>query len=156
MAIHTAEIREAQPSDFERVVKLLSHQLEEHSIALPEDSLRRATQGLIGHPDRGRIFTATVNGELIGVAVVCFLWTLEHGGLAAWLDELYIEPSHRRSGIGQRLVEAAIALASEQGCIALDLEVEADHEAAERLYRKLGFHRHRRVRWMLRIVPDAT
>jgi GNAT superfamily N-acetyltransferase len=96
----------------------------------------------------GRILTARLGGELVGVAVISFLWTLEHGGPAAWLDEVYVEPSRRGGGIGRKLVEAAMQVARDSGCIALDLEVDAGHEAAERLYERMGFRRHRRVRWV--------
>ncbi|HKR37312.1 MAG TPA: GNAT family N-acetyltransferase, partial [Steroidobacteraceae bacterium] len=96
----------------------------------------------------GRILTARLDGELVGVAVISFLWTLEHGGPAAWLDEVYVEPSRRGAGIGRQLVEAAMQVARDSGCIALDLEVDAGHEAAERLYERMEFRRHRRVRWV--------
>jgi hypothetical protein len=39
-------------------------------------------------------------------------------------------------------------VARDTGCIALDLEVDAGHEAAERLYQRMEFKRHRRVRWV--------
>ena len=39
-------------------------------------------------------------------------------------------------------------VARESGCIALDLEVDAGHETAERLYERTGFKRHQRVRWV--------
>jgi GNAT superfamily N-acetyltransferase len=64
------------------------------------------------------------------------------------LDELFVNPQRRRGGIGRRLTEAAMAVARERGCLALDLEVEPGHDDAERLYENMGFHRHRRVRWV--------
>ena len=115
---------------------------------LTSHALERATRGLIEDHSLGRILTARLDGQLVGVAVISFLWTLEHGGPAAWLDEVYVEPSHRGHGIGKQLIEAAMQVASESGCIALDLEVDAGHEAAERLYQKMDFKRHRRVRWV--------
>ena len=39
-------------------------------------------------------------------------------------------------------------VARESGCIALDLEVDAGHEAAERRYGRMGFKRRQRVRWV--------
>jgi GNAT superfamily N-acetyltransferase len=142
------EIQTAQPADLAPVVQLLRTQLEEHDIVLSGQVLQRATQGLIEDHALGRILTARLDGELVGVAVISFLWTLEHGGPTAWLDEVYVEPSRRRDGIGRKLVEAAMQLARDSGCIALDLEVDAGHEAAERLYERMGFRRHRRVRWV--------
>jgi GNAT superfamily N-acetyltransferase len=142
------EIQTAQPADLGPIVQMLRTQLEEHDIVLAGQALQRATQGLIEDHALGRILTARLGGELVGVAVISFLWTLEHGGPAAWLDEVYVEPSQRGAGIGRKLVEAAMQVARDSGCIALDLEVDAGHEAAERLYERMEFRRHRRVRWV--------
>lgn len=142
------EIQTAQPSDLTPILQLLHTQLQEHDIVLTDQVLQRATQGLIEDHKLGRILTARLAGELVGVAVISFLWTLEHGGPAAWLDEVYVEPTRRSEGIGRKLVEAAMQVARDSGCIALDLEVDAGHEAAERLYERMGFRRHRRVRWV--------
>ncbi|HEV8333755.1 MAG TPA: GNAT family N-acetyltransferase [Steroidobacteraceae bacterium] len=142
------EIQTAQPSDLAPILQLLHTQLQEHDIVLTDQALQRATQGLIEDHELGRILTARLDGELVGVAVISFLWTLEHGGPAAWLDEVYVELTRRGGGIGRKLVEAAMQVARDSGCIALDLEVDAGHEAAERLYERMGFRRHRRVRWV--------
>jgi GNAT superfamily N-acetyltransferase len=142
------KIETARNSDLEPILQLLRTQLEEHDIVLTTESLQRATQGLIENHANGRILCARLDRALVGVAVISFLWTLEHGGPAAWLDEVYVEPSQRGAGIGKQLVEAAMQVARDNGCIALDLEVDAGHEAAERLYERMNFKRHRRVRWV--------
>jgi GNAT superfamily N-acetyltransferase len=142
------EIATARSEDLTPILTLLHTQLQEHDIVLTDQALQRATRGLVEDHTLGRILTARIDGELVGVAVISFLWTLEHGGPAAWLDEVYVEPARRGDGIGRRLVEAALQVARDNDCIALDLEVDAGHEAAERLYERLGFRRHRRVRWV--------
>lgn len=142
------QIQTVESGDLEPIVRLLRAQLEEHDIVLTGEALQRATQGLIEDHRVGRILAARLDGELVGVAVISFLWTLEHGGHTAWLDEVYVEPARRGSGIGKQLVEAAMQVARDSGCIALDLEVDAGHEVAERLYERVGFRRHRRVRWV--------
>jgi GNAT superfamily N-acetyltransferase len=142
------EIQTGRLADLDPILRLLRTQLEDHDVVLTEQALLRATQGLIEDHALGRILAARLGGELVGVAVISFLWTLEHGGPAAWLDEVYVLPSRRGQGIGRKLVEAAMQVARDSGCIALDLEVDSGHEAAERLYERMGFTRHRRVRWV--------
>jgi GNAT superfamily N-acetyltransferase len=142
------EIQTALPADLVPITRLLNTQLQEHEIVLTDQALQYATQRLIEDHRLGRILAARLEGELVGVALISFLWTLEHGGPTAWLDEVYVEPSRRGAGIGRKLVEAAMQVARDSGCIALDLEVDAGHDAAERLYERMGFRRHRRVRWV--------
>ena len=141
-------VRDARASDLREVVALLARQLDEHDIALAPDALERTVRTLVDDASLGRVLVACVDDEVAGVAVLSFVFTLEHAGPAAWLDELYVGESHRARGIGALLVDAALRVARERGCVALDLEVEPGHEAAERLYERLGFRRHRRVHWV--------
>lgn len=141
-------VRDATASDVPAVVALLARQLDEHDITLARDALERSVRTLLADPRLGHVLVAAVDGGIAGVAVLSFLFTLEHGGRAAWLDELYVADAQRGHGLGERLVEAALRLARERGCLALDLEVEPGHDAATRLYERLGFRRHRRVRWV--------
>ena len=52
-----------------------------------------------------------------------------------------VAPEARRSGIGRRLLEAALAEARRRGTASVVLEVAADNSPARRLYRRLGFVR---------------
>ena len=147
MANPTPDVRAARAADVPAAVRLLRRQLDAHDIALADARLEEAVRGTLHRPELARLFVATVDGEPVGVAVLSFLWTLEHGGPAAWLEELYVEPAHRGRGLGRRLVELVLDEAAAAGSAALDLEVEPGHDAAERLYARMGFHRHPRMRW---------
>jgi GNAT superfamily N-acetyltransferase len=96
-----------------------------------------------------RLLVAVAHGAIVGVAAVTFVLSLEHGGLSAWLEELYVDPPARGHGIGASLLRAAQALASAHGAHAIDLEVETGHERVNTLYERFGFRRHARQRWFL-------
>jgi GNAT superfamily N-acetyltransferase/catechol 2,3-dioxygenase-like lactoylglutathione lyase family enzyme len=149
------EIREARPGDVARATQLLRDQLGGHHIDLSADAAERCVRGLLARPDAGRILLASEGGEAIGIAILTFLWTVEHGGAATWLDELYVVPERRGDGIGQQLVDAVVRIAEQTGCHAVDLEVESGHEEVERLYERSGFRRHRRSRWYLPLASPA-
>ena len=63
-------IETARNEDLVPILQLLHTQLQEHDIVLTPQALERATQGLIEDHSRGRILTARVDGELVGVAVI--------------------------------------------------------------------------------------
>ena len=108
-------IQTARNEDLAPILQLLRTQLEEHGIVLTSQALETATRGLIEDHTRGRILTARIDGELVGVAVISFLWTLEHGGPAAWLDEVYVDPARRGHGLCKQLIEAAMQVARDNG-----------------------------------------
>lgn len=82
----------------------------------------------------GRVYlVAREDGELAG-----------HGGLALLAGEAHITtlavlPSHRRRGIGERLVRALLTAARDGGATAATLEVRASNHGARELYRRIGF-----------------
>jgi GNAT superfamily N-acetyltransferase len=137
------------PADRDAALALLEAQLAEHAIAIERGRLAAAIDGALADARRGRILLARdAAGAAIGVAYVSFVWALEHGGQAAWLEELYVTPAARGAGVGTRLLRAACTAAAAAGCAAIDLEVEATHRRVEALYAREGFRRHARARWV--------
>lgn len=68
------------------------------------------------------------------------------GCFSGWLvaDELEIDnvavaPDWRRSGIGSKMIAAAMQVASQKGAVQAFLEVRSSNEAACSLYEKIGF-----------------
>ena len=55
------------------------------------------------------------------------------------LENMAVNSSHRRSGLGRRLVEALQAWSREQSADQVHLEVRASNRAALELYAKIGF-----------------
>jgi GNAT superfamily N-acetyltransferase len=152
----SAPVRTARAADAAAATSLLAAQLGEHGVDLEAARLRAAVDGLIARPERGAVLVAELEGAVVGVACLAFIWTLEHGGASAWLDELYVTPAHRGRGLGEALLAAAIAHARERGHAAIDLEIEAGHERVESLYRREGFTRHTRTRWVKRLGATSA
>lgn len=136
------------PTDREHAVRLLVAQLREHGIDTPEEGVRGAIEGALEVPSRGRLLIVRDGDAVIGVAYLSFVWALEHGGQAAWLEELYVVPERRCDGVGTALLHAAFGVARLEGCKAIDLEVEASRDRVTSLYRREGFTAHSRTRWV--------
>lgn len=58
----------------------------------------------------------------------------------AWiLNDLFVDPTARRTGVGQQLLEAAKQVAIESGAAWMELATATDNERAQALYRKCGW-----------------
>lgn len=79
-----------------------------------------------------------VNDTAAGYAIVSMKFETEVGGMAAWIEELYVDDDFRSLGIGSKFFEF---LTDElKGKIKrIRLEVGNENEGAKRLYEKLGF-----------------
>ena len=60
-------------------------------------------------------------------------------GVRAWIEDVVVDESARGAGAGAALVRAAIDLAAAEDARTVDLTSRPDREAANRLYRRLGF-----------------
>ncbi len=74
-----------------------------------------------------------------GVAVLRLRPSIWSVALECYLAELYVVPARRGQGLGRALMEAAIALAREEGANYMDLGTSEDDVAARALYESLGF-----------------
>ncbi|HEY8051272.1 MAG TPA: GNAT family N-acetyltransferase [Steroidobacteraceae bacterium] len=85
-------------------------------------------------PPAGELLLARVNGEIAGCVA---LRALDPSALE--MKRLYVRASARGSGLGTRLVEAAITVARQGAYRELRLDTLASMAAAQALYRTLGF-----------------
>lgn len=60
-------------------------------------------------------------------------------GVRAWIEDVIVDSSLRGKGIGEALTRAALQRASEVGAKTVDLTSRPSREAANRLYRRVGF-----------------
>ena len=107
----------------------------------PSDDLVRATvDSLLRDPATEFLLAAPEGRD--APAGVCQLryrlsvWTASDD---CWLEDLYVREAARRGGLGQALVEAALAGAKQRGCRRIELDVNEDNGAALALYRACGF-----------------
>jgi GNAT superfamily N-acetyltransferase len=137
------------------VVRLLAIQLSEHRIDLDAGRLEAAVRGVLEDPTRGFFMVLQVDARTVGAAYVSFIWALEHGGHSAWLEEIFIDPACRESGLGARFLQSVMAECEARGCAALDLEIDAGHERVRSLYRRHGFNELPRRRLVRRFARRA-
>ena len=113
-----------------------------------------------GDEEGARADAAVVEGEaagaaasLLGYLAVTFGWSLEWGGRDAFVDELYLAPSHRGGGIGRTAIALAEDACRAAGVRALHLEVERENARGRALYARAGFADTERLLLTRRLIP---
>ena len=145
-------IASATVSDCSECARLLVQQLAEHGVDASAEELSRVLAKIVADAARGFVLLAREHGRIVGIAYVATILSAEHCGLVGWLEELYVRPSHRSRGTGTALIAAIIERARNVEMVAIDLEIDAEHSRAESLYRRLGFRRLNRSRWVKELI----
>jgi ribosomal protein S18 acetylase RimI-like enzyme len=70
-------------------------------------------------PQDGAVLAGTIDGAVVGYAVVRYEPLLD-GGLLAVLDDIYVDVEARGVGVGEALLDLAIASAHDRGCVGID------------------------------------
>ncbi len=60
-------------------------------------------------------------------------------GVRAWIEDVVVDESARGAGVGEALNRHAVAMAKAAGSKTVDLTSRPSREAANRLYRRIGF-----------------
>ena len=93
--------------------------------------------GEIVHSSATRLLVATVDEVIVG-SLTLVLFRLPTG-LRAWIEDVVVDESVRRRGIGEALSREALRIAKDNGARTVDLTSRPSRKAANRLYQRLGF-----------------
>ena len=94
---------------------------------------------LISARQLGACWVAEADGRLCGYLVAVFMLSLEHGGLMAEIDEVFVSPDMRSAGLGSLLVTTAEHALAERGLCRLQLQLGAANERGRIFYERHGF-----------------
>ncbi|HXG66158.1 MAG TPA: GNAT family N-acetyltransferase [Blastocatellia bacterium] len=106
---------------------------------LNEGVARAALAQLFANPSLGRVWLIGHEKEAIGYVALTFCFSLEFGGPAAVVDELYVRESHRGRGVGMKTLQFVEDFCRSQGIRMLALEVDRANMVAQKLYAKAGY-----------------
>jgi ribosomal protein S18 acetylase RimI-like enzyme len=131
-------IRPAEPRDAQAIAAM-SRDFIESGLGWKYDAARvlramRDRETLAVVACEGAAKTNTTKGAVAGFAI------MEFGDERAHLVLLAVRPSHRRLGIGQRLLDWLLESARVAGMASIHLELRAGNDAARRFYRAMGFY----------------
>jgi ribosomal protein S18 acetylase RimI-like enzyme len=100
---------------------------------------QNALAALINDTSLGGAYLIRNADTLAGYFILTYGYSLERGGKTALLDELYIIPTARNSGLGKSAITRAATIAAQTGCRSLHLEVDHANEKARAFYERAGF-----------------
>jgi ribosomal protein S18 acetylase RimI-like enzyme len=124
------EAREATPE----LVSALTELIPQLSSSPPPDQ-RQLADILAG--EGVTLFVARVDGRIVGTLTLAVFRAPT--GLRAWIEDVVVDESARGHGAGEQLTSAAIDKAAAIGARTVDLTSRPQREAANRLYRRVGF-----------------
>lgn len=86
-----------------------------------------------------RALVARRGDEAVGLCLYTYAFSGWRGRPGLFVEDLYVEPSERGTGLGRALLAAALRREADKDCTFVKLHVDRDNEGALGFYRRLGF-----------------
>jgi len=131
--------RRATTLDLDRLLLLQRDFYAEQQYPFDADVMRHAWPRLLSDCRVGQAWIAEDDADAVAYVVATLGYSLEHQGRDAFVDELYVAPSHRGRGLGRAALEQVERWCRHQCVRVLLLEVEDVNDDAHALYTRAGF-----------------
>lgn len=95
---------------------------------------------LLAREDTQLLVARNEQGEIVGMLTLLFVALPT--SRKAWIEDVVTDAESRGCGVGQALVEEAIAIARNEGAKRIYLTSNPTRAAAHRLYRRCGFEQY--------------
>jgi GNAT superfamily N-acetyltransferase len=141
MTVADVQLRLAGPEDVPAIlgfVRALAEfeRLEDEVLATEADF----HASLFGTPARAEALLAEIDGKPVGFAVWFYNFSTFRGRHGLFLEDIFVDPTHRGTGIGRAIFRFLARHAIAQGCARMDWDVLNWNGSAIRFYRSLGAH----------------
>ncbi len=135
----TISTREATVADMPLIATLIRGLAEyeglSHAVRMDEAVLERH---LFGPRPMAEVLIGELNGMPSGFALFFHNFSTFEGHPGVWLEDLFVAPAARRSGLGRKLLGEVARIAVERGCARMEWSVLDWNMMAINFYRSLG------------------
>jgi GNAT superfamily N-acetyltransferase len=130
-----AAVEEDAPLILQLIKELAEYEKLSHEVVATEDTLRKS---LFGERRFAEAVIGEVESEPAGFALFFHNFSTFLGRPGIYLEDLYVRPEFRGSGLGRALLVYLARLALERGCGRLEWSVLDWNEPAIGLYKSVG------------------
>lgn len=135
----TIATRQATAADMPLIAELIRGLAEyeglSHAVRMDEAVLERH---LFGPRPMAEVLIGEIDSEPLGFALFFHNFSTFEGLPGIWLEDLFVVPAARRSGLGRKLLGEVARIAVERGCARMEWSVLDWNMMAINFYRSLG------------------
>jgi ribosomal protein S18 acetylase RimI-like enzyme len=129
-------ITQASAADAEVLAEALVRLVPQLSTSNPPPALD-AVRAMLEHEAITQFLARDEDGTIVGVSTLAVFPIPT--GRRAWVEDVIVDDAVNGQGIGRMLTDAMLERARELGCKTVDLTSRPSREAANHLYKKVGF-----------------
>lgn len=133
-------VRPATEADLPALLPLVRAYCDFYESNPPDEGLDRMCRALIADPEvEGALFAGCdEGGNVVGFAAMGWKWSSLRGAKIGYLEDLFVTPQARGSGLAEELIAAVADRARERGAPAVEWLTAPDNHRAQAVYDRVG------------------
>lgn len=131
-------MKRASANDVQQLVTMMGEFYAEGGFPLNHQRAAEAFATLLADDRLGYVWFIQTDGQDVGYLVLTLCYSMEYGGLNAFVDDLFVGLPFRRAGLGTAALTEVRAFCAKRGVRAIHVETGRDN-AAQAVYRRAGF-----------------
>lgn len=146
--------------DLDDLLPLMRAYCDFYEVAPVDADLLGMSRALVADPQREgfQLIARNAGGAAVGFATVFWTWQTLDAARLAVMNDLFVTPESRGSGLAEALIEACAQRARAHGAASLGWQTALDNERAQKVYDRIGA---RRSQWLdyelaLDAAPDSS
>jgi GNAT superfamily N-acetyltransferase len=148
------KVRKAGTDDVQALLPLVAAYWDFEAIAGFEvERVSTQLQRLLSRPHLGAGWIAFTDNTPVGYLLAVYVFSLEHLGLTAEIDEFFVLPSARDAGTGAELLATAESECVRIGCTNVSLQLSRGNDAARRFYNRHGYAERSKYELLDKMLP---
>ncbi len=157
MSDHT--ITTVTEADLPDLLPLMRGYCDFYEVDPSDERLLALAHALIADPERDGvqlIGREARSGRALGFATIYWSWQTLAAGRIGVMNDLYVRPDARGSGLADALILSCADRAREHGALSLVWETALDNHRAQRVYERIGARASRWLSYELPLGPTAA
>jgi GNAT superfamily N-acetyltransferase len=153
--VHIAVVAEA---DLPHLIPLMRSYCDFYGVAPSDEKLMALARALLADPDGEgfQLIARDDGGRAVGFATVFWTWSTLAAGRIAIMNDLFVHPDARGSGLADALIEECRVLAGRRGAVSLGWQTAKDNDRAQTVYERVGAKREEWIDYSLETANDRS
>lgn len=137
------EIRVVREEDLEILLPLMRGYCDFYEVDPPDEALLAMSRALLADPasEGVQLLAVDGDGDGCGFATIFWTWSTLTAARLGVMNDLFVVPGARGSGLADALIAACAAQCRERGATKLSWQTALDNERAQAVYDRVGGRR---------------
>ena len=149
-------LRTAAEEDLGDLLALMRAYADFYEVSPPDHALLEMSRALMADPEREglQLIARDDTGAAVGFATVFWSWSTLSAGRIGVMNDLFVIPDRRGSGVAEALISECAKRCAEHGATSMGWQTAKDNLRAQAVYKRVGATREEWLDYSVTLAPD--